>query len=144
VKGQPTGERPGLLYAAAAARGVAAMIAESGRIGQLEADAVARHVNGVQNILRAVGVLDGAPARVAQPRVLNRFEWLRSPFEGLFRCAVRVGDRVRKDQALGEIVDLLGEPLGRIESPVEGIVLFLVTSPAIKKDGLLLGVGVPE
>jgi hypothetical protein len=144
VKGQPTGERPGLLYAAAAARGVAAMIAESGRIGQLEADAVARHVNGVQNILRAVGVLDGAPARVAQPRVLSRFEWLRSPFEGLFRCAVRVGDRVRKDQELGEIVDLLGEPLGRIESPVEGIVLFLVTSPAIKKDGLLLGVGVPE
>lgn len=144
VKGQPTGERLGLLYAAAAARGVAAMIAESGRIGQLEADAVGRHVNGVQNILRAVGVLDGEPARVAQPRVLNRFEWLRSPFEGLFRCAVHVGDRVRTGQALGEIVDLLGERLGRIESPVEGIVLFLVTSPAIKKDGLLLGVGVPE
>ena len=144
VKGQPTGERPGLLYAAAAARGIAAMIAESGRIGQLEADAVARHVDGVQNILRAVRVLDGEPARVAQPRVLNRFEWLRSRFEGLFRSAVRVGDRVRKGQTLGEIVDLLGEPLGRIESPVEGIVLFLVTSPAIKKEGLLLGVGVPE
>src|SRR5437762_7358860 len=79
----PSGERAGLLFAAAAARGVAAMIAESGGIGQLEADAVARHVNGVQNILRAVEVLDGAPARVSPPRVLNRFEWLRSPFEGL-------------------------------------------------------------
>ena len=108
------------------------------------ADAVARHVNGVRNILRAVEVLDGAPARVSPPRVLNRFEWLRSPFEGLFRCAVHVGDRVRKGQPLGEMVDLLGKPLGRIESPVEGIVLFVVTSPAIKKDGLLLGVGVPE
>jgi len=32
------------------------------------------------------------------------------------------------------MVDLLGKPLGRIESPVEGIVLFVVTSPAIKKD----------
>jgi len=144
VRAMPSGERAGLLFAAAAARGVAAMIAESGGIGQLEADAVARHVNGVQNILRAVEVLDGAPARVSPPRVLNRFEWLRSPFEGLFRCAVHVGDRVRKDQPLGEMVDLLGKPLGRIESPVEGIVLFVVTSPAIKKDGLLLGVGVPE
>src|SRR5205823_5909266 len=80
VRAMPSGERAGLLFAAAAARGVAAMIAESGGIGQLEADAVARHVNGVQNILRAG----------------------------------------------------------------EGIVLFVVTSPAIKKDGLLLGVGVPE
>src|SRR5438093_144082 len=59
------------------------------------------------------------------------------------RCAVRVGDRVKKGQALGEMVDLLGERLEAIESPVDGIVLFLVTSPAIKKDGLLLGVGVP-
>lgn len=144
VKGMPTGERPGTLYAAAAARGVPAMIAESGRIGQLEPDAVARHVDGVQNILRAVGVLDGPPASVRPPRVLSRFEWLRSPFEGMFRCAVGVGDRVTTGQTLGEMVDLLGAPLGRIESPVAGIVLFLVTSPAIKKDGLLLGVGVPE
>ena len=45
---------------------------------------------------------------------------------------------------MGEMVDLLGEPLERIASPTDGIVLFLVTSPAIKKDGLLLGVGVPE
>src|ERR687887_1986067 len=41
VKAMPTGERPGTLYAAAAARGVAAMIAESGRIGQVEAAALA-------------------------------------------------------------------------------------------------------
>src|SRR2546425_1261133 len=134
VKAMPTGERPGTLYAAAAARGVAAMIAESGRIGQVEEEAVARHVGGVQNILRAVGNLDGEPVSVPRPRVVNRFEWIRSPFEGFFRCAVRVGERVRRDQAIGEMVDLLGEPLGRIPSPVDGIVLFLVTSPAIKKD----------
>ena len=144
VKAMPTGERPGTLYAAAAARGVSAMIAESGRIGQLEADAVARHVDGVQNILRTIGVLDGAPAGVRPPRVLNRFEWLRSPAEGVFRCAVRVGDRVTSGQTMGEMVDLLGDPLERIASPTDGIVLFLVTSPAIKKEGLLLGVGVPE
>lgn len=144
VKAMPTGERPGTLYAAAAARGVAAMIAESGRIGQVEKDAVARHVDGVQNILRAVGVLDGEPAKVSRPRVITRFEWLRSPVEGFFRCAVGVGDRVEPGQDLGEMVDLLGEPLRRITAPAAGVVLFLVTSPAIKKEGLLLGVGVPE
>ena len=53
VRALPSGERPGLLYAAAAARGVAAMIAESGRCGLLEEAAVTRHVRGVLNVLRA-------------------------------------------------------------------------------------------
>lgn len=143
VKGTPTGERPGLLYAAAAARGVAAMIAESGRIGQVEETAVRRHTSGVVNILRALGILAGAPRRVSRPRVLARFEWVRSPSEGIFRPRARVNVRVRTGQVLGEMVDLLGDPLGEIRSPVAGVVLFLVTSPAIKKDGLLLGIGVP-
>ena len=48
---------------------------------------------------------------------------------------------MREGEVLGEMVDLVGEPLAEITSPVSGIVLFLVTSPAIKKDGLLLAVG---
>ena len=51
---------------------------------------------------------------------------------------------VDKGQALGEMVDLLGNHLATIESPDAGVVLFTVTSPAIKKDGLLLAVGVPD
>jgi len=31
-----------------------------------------------------------------------------------------------------------------VRAPAAGIILFTVTSPAIKKDGLLLAVGVPE
>jgi predicted deacylase len=48
---------------------------------------------------------------------------------------------VRAGEALGEMVDLVGEPLERITAPVSGVVLFTVTSPAIKKDGLLLAIG---
>ena len=40
------------------------------------------------------------------------------------------------------MTDLVGEPLGSVVSPVEGVVLFTVTSPAIKSGGLLLGIGV--
>jgi hypothetical protein len=75
--------------------------------------------------------------------LLDRFEWLRSDHEGIFECAVRVNDQVRRGQRLGQMIDLLGNPLGDVVSPAEGVVLFTVTSPAIKKSGLLLGVGVP-
>jgi predicted deacylase len=144
VRRLPSGERVGLLYAAAAERGVAAILAESGRNGLLEEDAVRRHVDGVLNILRTVGVLAGEPRAVPPPTLLTRFDWLRSEHEGIFHCAVRVNDQVQAGQVLGEMVDLLGNPLGQITAPANGVVLFLVTSPAIKADGLLMGIGVPE
>ena len=144
VKTLPGGERSGLLYAAAAERGIAAMLAESGRCGLLEEDAVVRHVTGVENILRTLGILDGAPAPVAPPQMLNRFDWLRTEHEGIFHCGVTVGDRVTAGQAIGEMVDLLGDRLAEVVSPSNGVVPFLVTSPAIKHDGLLMGIGVPE
>jgi len=141
VKSAPTGERPGSLYALAALNGVASMLAESGGRGLLiEADVV-RHVDGVTNVLRAIGALDGAPKRVPPPRVASSFDWLRSPVEGIFHCRVTVEQQVAAGDVVGELVDLVGEPLATVKAPVSGVVLFLVTSPAIKKDGLLLAIG---
>ncbi|MDQ3808828.1 MAG: succinylglutamate desuccinylase/aspartoacylase family protein, partial [Chloroflexota bacterium] len=111
----PTGERPGMLYAAAAERGVAAMIAESGRCGLVEEDAIRRHVDGVLNVWRALGMLTDEPPRAVEPpRVLERFEWLRSAHEGIFEPRVRVNDDVTTGQSLGQMVDLLGNPLGEV------------------------------
>ncbi len=140
----PTGERPGMLYAAAAERGVPAMIAESGRCGLVEEEAIQRHVDGVRNIWRTIGVLGDAPPRAVEPpRVLSRFEWLRSEHQGIFECGVRVSEQVRAGQSLGRMIDLLGNPLAEVACPADGVVLFTVTSPAIKAGGLLLGIGVP-
>jgi predicted deacylase len=141
VKSAPTGERPGSLYAVASLNGVAAMLAESGGRGLLiEAD-VARHVTGVTNILRAVGVLAGAADPVKAPTVVNSFDWLRSPVEGIFHPRVEVGQLVRKGDVVGEMIDLVGEPLATMHAQTSGVLLFIVTSPAIKKDGLLLAIG---
>jgi hypothetical protein len=141
VKSAPTGERPGSLYAVAALNGVASMLAESGGRGLLIEDDVVRHVRGVTNILRAIGALEGAPEPVAPPTVVKSFDWIRSTAEGIFHCAVAVEQTVRAGEVVGEMVDLVGEPIARITAPVSGVVLFVVTSPAIKKDGLLLAIG---
>ena len=141
VKSAPTGERPGSLYAVAALNGVAAMLAESGGRGLLIEEDVARHVRGVTNILRAIGALAGEPEDVAATTVLKSFDWLRSPAEGMFHCAVRVDQRIREGDVVGELTDLVGEPLATVRAQTTGVVLFIVTSPAIKKDGLLLAIG---
>jgi predicted deacylase len=141
----PGGERAGMLYGAAAQHGVPAILAESGGRGlPIDAD-VQRHVDGVLNIWRTLGLLTDQPAAPPhRKQVIARNEWLRSQHEGIFLCAVKPGDTVAKGQSLGELVDLLGNHLDDIISPGDGVILFTVTSPAIKKDGLLLAVGVPE
>ncbi|MCA1647894.1 MAG: succinylglutamate desuccinylase/aspartoacylase family protein [Chloroflexi bacterium] len=142
---EPGGDRAGMLYGAAAERGVPAILAESGGRGLVEEEAVARHVNGALNIWRTLGILsDEPPAPTTPPRLLVRNEWLRSADEGIFLCRVQPGERVAQGQVLGEMVDLLGEHLADITSPADGIILFTLTSPAIKRDGLLLAVGVSE
>jgi len=140
VKSAPTGERPGTLMAVAALNGIAAMLAESGGRGQLIEEDVARHVTGVTNILRTIGAISGRPDRV-EPTVVKSFEWLRSPVEGIFHCRVRVDQVVKARELVGEMTDLVGEPIAALTAPVSGVVLFAVTSPAIKKGGLLVGIG---
>jgi hypothetical protein len=141
VRSAPTGERPGTLMAVAAQNGVAAMLAESGGRGQLIEEDVVRHVTGVTNILRTIGAISGRPERVEPPTVVKSFDWLRSPVEGIFHCHVRVDQVVRARDVVGDITDLVGEPIAAVTAPVSGVVLFTVTSPAIKKGGLLLGIG---
>jgi predicted deacylase len=141
----PGGERAGMLYGAAAQHGVPAILAESGGCGlPIEAD-IQRHVDGVLNIWRTLGMLNDAPPAEAQPpRSIAANHWLRSAHEGIFLLRVSPGEMVEKGQVLGHMVDLLGNHLATIEAPDAGVILFTVTSPAIKKDGLLLAVGVPD
>jgi predicted deacylase len=141
----PGGERAGMLYGSAAQHGVPAILAESGGRGLPIEQDVQRHVEGVLNIWRTLGLLnDASPVQNQPPRHIAANPWLRSEHEGIFMCRVKPGDNVAKGQALGEMVDLLGNHLTTIEAPAAGIILFTVTSPAIKKEGLLLAVGVPD
>ncbi len=60
----------------------------------------------------------------------------------MFYPAVTVGQQVEKDQVVGEFRDWFGERLSTVVSPAKGIVLFLVTSPAINKGDPILSVGI--
>jgi len=51
---------------------------------------------------------------------------------------------VKPKQLLGEIRDYSGTVLQSVSSPVEGRILFLVTSPAMKEGSVLMGIGAKE
>jgi uncharacterized protein len=138
-EGAPIG---GTTSAAAADVGVAGITAEVGGCGLLEADAVAAHVRGCRNAMRALGMLPGAvePAPQRQ-RMVERFIWLRCRSSGWWQPSVRVGDEVPAGGRLGAVLDPFGDELEAIVAPEAGVPLFITSSPAVADDGLLLGLG---
>jgi predicted deacylase len=132
----------GTTSAAAADAGIPAVIAEVGGRGLLEPDAVDAHVVGIGNVLRTLGMLPGSPAGPSRPQhLVERFVWLRSTHAGWWQPVVRAGDLVAAGDPLGDVEDLFGDRLERIEAPEDGVVLFITSSPAMAADGLLLGLG---
>jgi predicted deacylase len=128
--------------AAAVQRGIPSFVAEAGGVGQLERPSVELLKDGVRRVLAHLGMLADGPAPAPEPTLLSAFEWVYTSVGGLFYSAVKVGDEVTQGQTVGAIGSLTGEQLAEIAAPVTGRVLFLTTSPPVKANGLLMGIGV--
>lgn len=129
----------GSTCAAAAEAGIPAIIAESGQNGLVERAAIDRHLAGLANIARTVGVLPGDPAPVAEPRQHEGWHWLRTERAGWWQPTATVGQSVGAGDLLGTMSEVWGETFAEITAPEAGTLLFLTTSPAVSADGLLLG-----
>ena len=149
-------------YAAAADKGTPAILAEAGGAGQMQEEAVALLVNGVINVMRHLGMIDDAKfefqisnsetnskskanktARSAvATTVLTKFEWLYTKSTGVWYPKVAPGDVVNEGEQIGTVGDLFGDTLENVNSPVNGVVLFLTINPSVIENGLLMGIGV--
>ncbi len=138
------GPTPGSTTTAAAMAGIPAVLGEVGGQGRWPVADVDLHAAGLRRALVAAGLLADAgdgPRRAS--RRLARDVWLRSQASGCFHPAVEVGAAVSAGQYLGEVQDMFGQPLQRVEAPIGGIVLFLVTSLAMNTGDPLLAIGEP-
>ncbi len=134
-------ETRGSTYSAAAHEGIPSMLAEAGGQGLWPREAVALLTNGVNRLMRHIGMLDGPAPEPVPTQVLDKFIWLRSEHDGYYYLDVSVGDVVAKGQRLGKITDYQGNVLQAVDSPADGRILFLVSSLAINKGDPLLAVG---
>lgn len=128
-------------YAAASTRGIPAFIAEAGGIGLLQPEAVDQLLAGVYRLLNYLGMTEVPVSEPEEPRLYSSFEWLYSTNAGMFYPSVVVGEQIGQGQILGTIGSLFGDVLEMIQSPVSGRVIFTTTSPAVKQNGLLMGIG---
>jgi uncharacterized protein len=139
-------------YAAAAAKGVPAVLAEAGGVGQMQENAVELLVNGVGRLMGHLKMIEDTaempvatgtePVRaVKKPQVLTKFEWLYTKNAGMWYPRVATGDVVNEGEEVGTIGNLFGDTLEKVTSPVSGSVLFLTINPSVQENGLLMGIG---
>jgi predicted deacylase len=138
-KPQPGG-LGGMTVQAAAAVGIPGIIAEAGSSGLLTEPETRMMVDGVENALRSLGMLEGE-AREFSPVEVDQFTWLRAPEEGMWYPSVGTGDHVREGQNVGRIGNIYGDTVAEISAPHDGAVLFITSAPAMPKDGLVMSIG---
>lgn len=132
---------PGYMQAAAAARGIPAIVAEAGGEDQAKPEDVAAHLRGLRSALAHLGVVAGEALRPVLRLV--EFVLVLAEQDGLFAWSVDVLDHVRATQVIGCLRDLWGRTIQDILAPVEAEVLFFNTSMAARTGQLLFGLGAP-
>jgi uncharacterized protein len=122
---------PGSLNYSATRNGVVSILAESGGNGTLEEVDVQTHLEGATNIMRHLGMIDGAvtppgPRVAARDRVV-----IRATKSGLLRLKVAIGDEISAGQEIAESRNVFGEVVETVRSPGSGIVGLIWTHKVV-------------
>jgi hypothetical protein len=125
-------------------RGKPALTTESGSLGLPDEAMILRNVQGVYRLLRYLRMLPGDVELVEHPLWIERTEVVRSPATGVWHPVVERGHTVARGTALGYLTDFFGERVADLRSPLDGVVLYVVGTPAMSEGEPVAMVGAPH
>jgi predicted deacylase len=126
---------------AAAATGTPGFLAELGMCGRWSEAEVATYLAAVQNVLCYLGTLEGSATEYSDVRFLEKMTVLKAHHDGCWYPAKALEVPVTKGEKIGEIRDFFGNCLSEYFAPVDGLLLYVVTSLAITEDDPLVAIG---
>jgi predicted deacylase len=106
---------------------------ESGLLGRSDAESVEAIVSGVHGVLRELRMMEHGPAAVSSPVYLDPAEVVASPETGILYWHVERDQTVTQGELLAHVTDFFGKRIAEIESPLDGLVLYVVATPPISK-----------
>lgn len=130
--------------ATAVSRGIPALTAESGSLGQTDEASVERVVAGVLSVLRHYRMLDGEATPATHPVFLESSQVLTSPKTGILRAKVEPGTSVASGRLLAVVTDFFGREIARVTAPFAGEVLYVVATPPISEGEPVAMIAVPR
>ena len=101
--------------------GIPCITPESGTPYPVREEEIAFHHDGIINVMKYFGMLEGEPEMKKGLPVNPEQVRLFAERGGLWLQRVAAGERVEKGQVLGEVVDLFGDTLQTVEAPFDGV-----------------------
>jgi len=129
------------------AMGVPAFLLEVGGGGVMERQQDERQAAFALSFLRGVGVVPGSPLRAEHVSVVEKYRIVTPSRGGFFHPLVKPGDAVSEGAPLARVVDVYGDEVEVLRSPVGGaIVLGIQDSPVVATGSWVaeLGILAPE
>jgi predicted deacylase len=129
------------------AMGIPAFLLEVGGGGVMERQQDDRQAEFALSFLRGVGIVPGEPLGAAPPTVVEKYRIITPSRGGFFYPLVKPGDPVSEGTPLARIVDVYGDEVEILRSPVSGaIVLGIQEYPLVATGSWVaeLGILVPE
>jgi predicted deacylase len=112
--------RPGTLRRAATEAGIPAITYEAGEPMRLQDDEVERGVEGVQQLLAALGMAESPPQVEGSTHVYLRSRWVRVDDGGILLSRAKLGEEIASGDVLGTVTDPISNERTIVFSPYEG------------------------
>jgi len=125
-------------------RGKPAMTIESGCLGMSDVESIQQIVSGVRGVMRHLKMLEDGPAPVTNPVYLDPAVVIVSPATGILYPEVDRDQLVSRGAVLARITDFFGSEIAAVESPIDGLVLYIVATPPMTKGQPIACVGTPS
>jgi uncharacterized protein len=129
------------------AMGIPAFLLEVGGGGVMERQQDAQQAEFAMSFLRGVGIVPGKPRPAERVTVVEKYQIVTPSRGGFFYPLVKPGDAVGEGAPLARIVDVYGDEVEVLRSPVGGaVVLGIQEFPVVTTGSWVaeLGIVVPE
>lgn len=100
--------------------GIPCITPESGTPYPVREEEIRFHRDGIMNVMRYMGMLEGE-LTLRKLKVNPAQERFYAEWGGIWRQKVEAGQRAKKGEMLGEVVNLFGETLQTIKAPFDGV-----------------------
>lgn len=122
--------------------GIPSVIVEAGGIGQLDEPSLNMHKDGLINIMRYMGNIEGEPEPLCTQDEFADMKWVYTSCSGFYINKISVGSEIHKGDYMGSVFSIFGDETEKIYAPDSGKVLFRTTNPSVTQRGLLAGIGI--
>jgi len=121
--------------------GIPSIIVEAGGYGRLMEEAVQFINNGINNVMKKLNMIEGAPTATQKQRVRQR--WNIYVKRGGICHVPPLGTKVKKGDKVAEVRNIYGDLLEAVESPVDGYICFRRNPIPISTNDRVVGI-VPD